>query len=102
MPSCIVRADRSCDTASQTQSATELITQKFRNPPRDAVIRAYDEAGNVIETHEHAGVVSSNEVESDETSESIARPSDCIHRRTDQSADGVWAPRTREQKGLRL
>jgi hypothetical protein len=47
-------------------------------------------------------VVSSNEVESDETSESIVRPSDCIHRTADQSADGVWAPRTREQKGLRL
>ena len=32
----------------------------FRSPERssrshDAVIRVYDEAGNVIETHEHAG-----------------------------------------------
>ena len=28
---------------------------KFRSPSHDAVIRVYDEAGNVIETHEHAG-----------------------------------------------
>ena len=28
---------------------------KFRSRAHDAVIRAYDEAGNVIETHEHAG-----------------------------------------------
>ncbi len=26
---------------------------KFRNRSHDAVIRVYDEAGNVIETHEH-------------------------------------------------
>ena len=28
---------------------------KFRSRSRDAVIRVYDDAGNVIETHEHAG-----------------------------------------------
>ena len=28
---------------------------KFRSCSHDAVIRAYDKAGNVIETHEHAG-----------------------------------------------
>jgi len=28
---------------------------KFRSRSHDAVSRAYDEAGNVIETHEHAG-----------------------------------------------
>jgi len=28
---------------------------KFFSRSRHAVIRAYDEAGNVIETHEHAG-----------------------------------------------
>jgi hypothetical protein len=28
---------------------------KFRSRSYDAVIRVYDEAGNVIETHEHAG-----------------------------------------------
>jgi hypothetical protein len=29
--------------------------QVFRPVHIDAVIRVYDEAGNVIETHEHAG-----------------------------------------------
>ena len=29
---------------------------KFRSRSHDAVIRVYDEAGNVIETHEHTGV----------------------------------------------
>src|SRR5260370_8743924 len=28
---------------------------KFFSPSHDAVIRVYDEAGNVIETHEHKG-----------------------------------------------
>ena len=28
---------------------------KFRSRSHGAVIRVYDEAGNVIETHEHAG-----------------------------------------------
>jgi hypothetical protein len=28
---------------------------KFRSRSDNAVIRVYDEAGNVIETHEHAG-----------------------------------------------
>jgi hypothetical protein len=28
---------------------------KFRSRSHDALIRVYDEAGNVIETHEHAG-----------------------------------------------
>jgi hypothetical protein len=28
---------------------------KFRSRSQDAVIRVYDAAGNVIETHEHAG-----------------------------------------------
>jgi hypothetical protein len=28
---------------------------KFYSPSHDAVIRVYDEAGNVIETHEQAG-----------------------------------------------
>ena len=29
--------------------------EKFYNRSHDAVIRVYDEAGSVIETHEHAG-----------------------------------------------
>jgi hypothetical protein len=28
---------------------------KFRSRSHDAVIRSYDDAGNVIETHEHTG-----------------------------------------------
>ena len=28
---------------------------RFRSRSHDAVIRVYDEAGNVIETHEHEG-----------------------------------------------
>jgi len=28
---------------------------KFRSRSHDAVVRGYDEAGNVIETHEHPG-----------------------------------------------
>ena len=28
---------------------------KFRSRSHDAVIRVFDDAGNVIETHEHAG-----------------------------------------------
>ena len=28
---------------------------KFYNQSHDAVIRVYDESGNVIETHEHTG-----------------------------------------------
>jgi hypothetical protein len=32
-----------------------LIYTKFRSRSHDAVIRVYDEAGAVIETHEHAG-----------------------------------------------
>jgi hypothetical protein len=28
---------------------------KFRSRSHDAVIRVYDEAGNVIDTHDHAG-----------------------------------------------
>ena len=44
-----------CVTASQTQSATQLTTRSFDSRSHDAVIRVYDEAGNVIETHRHAG-----------------------------------------------
>jgi hypothetical protein len=41
-----------CGMASQTLSAT-IGYAKFRSRSHDAVIRVYDEAGNVIETHEH-------------------------------------------------
>jgi hypothetical protein len=32
-----------------------IILSKFFSRSHDAVIRVYDEAGNVIATHEHAG-----------------------------------------------
>ena len=38
----------------QTRSVTQSDTRSFQ-PLNDAVIRVYDVAGNVIETHEHAG-----------------------------------------------
>jgi hypothetical protein len=41
--------------ASRMQPATQSITQSFSAAHMDAVIRVYDEAGNVIVTHEHKG-----------------------------------------------
>jgi hypothetical protein len=39
-----------------SSSATSAVDYaKFRSRSHDAVIRVYDEASNVIETHEHAG-----------------------------------------------
>jgi len=35
--------------------SNEVDYTKFRSWSHDAVIRVYDDAGNVIETHEHAG-----------------------------------------------
>jgi hypothetical protein len=35
--------------------STAVEYAKFRSRSDDAVIRVYDEAGNVIETHEHGG-----------------------------------------------
>jgi hypothetical protein len=43
-----------CGTANQTQSAMQSGTPTHRSRSHRAVIRFYDEAGNVIETHEHA------------------------------------------------
>jgi hypothetical protein len=36
-------------------SSNAIDYAKFRSRSHDAVIRVYDEAGNVIETHEHKG-----------------------------------------------
>ena len=41
--------------ASQTRSATRFGYAKFRSRSHDAVIRVFDEAGNVIKTEEHGG-----------------------------------------------
>jgi len=35
--------------------STAIACAKFHSRSHDAVIRVYDEAGNVIETHEHTG-----------------------------------------------
>jgi len=40
---------------AKTQSANAIGYAKFFSRSHNAVIRVYDEAGNVIETHEHAG-----------------------------------------------
>ena len=45
-----------CGMVNQTQAAMQSGTPSF-SAAHDAVIRVYDEAGNVIETHEHAGRV---------------------------------------------
>jgi len=44
-----------CGVASRTQSASAIDYAKFRSRSHDALIRVYDEAGNVIETHQRAG-----------------------------------------------
>jgi hypothetical protein len=41
-----------------TQSRTQIDYAKFFSRSHDAVIRVYDEAGNVIGTHEHQGASS--------------------------------------------
>jgi hypothetical protein len=43
-----------CIMPSQMQSVTQIAYAKRRSRSRDAVIRVYDEIGNVIETHEYA------------------------------------------------
>jgi hypothetical protein len=40
---------------NQTQSSDAIGYAKFFSRSHDAVIRVYDEAGTVIETHEHTG-----------------------------------------------
>jgi hypothetical protein len=42
--------------ASRMQSATQSAAQSFFSRSHDAVICVYDEAGNVIETHEQAAI----------------------------------------------
>jgi hypothetical protein len=43
------------DVVSRAKSRDAIDHAKFSSSSRDAAIRVYDEAGNVIETHEHAG-----------------------------------------------
>jgi hypothetical protein len=42
-------------TVSQTRSATQIDYAKHRSRSHAAVIRVFDEAGKVIDAHEHAG-----------------------------------------------
>jgi hypothetical protein len=44
-----------CGAANRMQSRMQFDYAKFRSRSHDAAIRVYDEAGNVIETHEHKG-----------------------------------------------
>ena len=44
-----------CGTAEPNAISNAIGYAKFFSRSHDAVIRVYDEAGNVIETHEHAG-----------------------------------------------
>jgi hypothetical protein len=41
--------------SSTKRAANAIDHAKFRSRSHNAVIRVYDEAGNVIETHEHTG-----------------------------------------------
>jgi hypothetical protein len=43
------------DCIEATNQAQKVSMRKHRSHGRDAVIRVYDEAGNMIETHEHTG-----------------------------------------------
>jgi hypothetical protein len=44
-----------CGYAGLEAVANAIDYAKFRSRSHDPVIRVYDDAGNVIETHEHAG-----------------------------------------------
>jgi hypothetical protein len=50
-----LRVLAACAMPSQTQSAMRFSYAKFYSRSHDAVIRVFDESGNVIETHEQAG-----------------------------------------------
>jgi hypothetical protein len=44
-----------CGMASRTPSQMQSDTLEFYSRSHDAVIHVYDDAGNVIEKHEHNG-----------------------------------------------
>jgi len=44
-----------CGTANQTQLRMQSASAQHRSRSHNAVIRVYDAAGKVIETHEHEG-----------------------------------------------
>ncbi|TMP95714.1 MAG: hypothetical protein E6L08_01100 [Verrucomicrobia bacterium] len=49
------RSGGACGTAGRTQISNAIGYAKFYSRSHDAVIHVYYAAGNVIETHEHAG-----------------------------------------------
>jgi hypothetical protein len=49
------KSDRLPTTRLWYAEPNAISNAKFHSRSHDAVIRVYDEAGNVIETHEHAG-----------------------------------------------
>jgi hypothetical protein len=44
-----------CGAAGRMPSATQSAKPSFPSRAHDALIRVYDSAGNVIDTHEHKG-----------------------------------------------
>jgi hypothetical protein len=50
-----VRPRSKADRTAEHRKPNAIDYAKFRSRSHDAVIRVYDEAGNVIDTHEHAG-----------------------------------------------
>ena len=47
--------DRRLETLGGRAVRQVVFTAKFHSRSHDAAIRVYDDAGNVIETHEHKG-----------------------------------------------
>ena len=50
-----IRAHNETFSVAAMRVSNAIDYAKFRSRSHGAVIRVYDEAGNVIETHEHAG-----------------------------------------------
>ncbi|PYL73515.1 MAG: hypothetical protein DMF22_01320 [Verrucomicrobia bacterium] len=73
------------NVAVLSTGGTTIGYAKFYSRSHDAVIRVYDEAGNVIETHEHAG---------DFTSSGCANPHFAV-----ESSDGFANHKTRKTTG---
>ncbi len=55
MPSATCKCGRESNSAVSNYWHTKAIGEVFSAAHMDAGIRVYDEAGNVIETHEHIG-----------------------------------------------
>src|SRR5260370_4132895 len=62
---------------------------KFYSRSHDAVIRVYDDAGNVIETHEHAGDSKSSQYSLD-ISDALRVKGGLLHGSAKQSESAHW------------